>query len=197
VYGHGRWSKEPRLPCVTTFHPPEARLPCSWNDYPIPRRFEHTSEIYQLNWSRLSESNRRPTHYERVLVRCSGGSNPPLASCSQVVAGGHRWLLMVVRGHLGGTRARCVGQLLVQAVPSYDRLLSGPGNSPTSATKAKSGVMQRCGGGGRVLPLLLQEPPIFGCAASTASRSSPRSGTSWATPGSPGAARVCPAGRSK
>jgi hypothetical protein len=33
------------------------------------------------------------------------GSEPALASCSQVAAGGDRWLLMAVRGHLGGTRS--------------------------------------------------------------------------------------------
>jgi hypothetical protein len=39
-------------------------------------------------------------------VRCSQGSKPGLASCSQAVAaaGGGRWLLMGVRGHLGDMR---------------------------------------------------------------------------------------------
>jgi len=36
-------------------------------------------------------------------MRCLRGSKPALASCSQPVAGGNRWLLMAVRGHLGGT----------------------------------------------------------------------------------------------
>src|SRR5436309_912533 len=31
------------------------------------------------------------------------GSKPALASCSQIAAGGDRWLLMAVRGHLGDT----------------------------------------------------------------------------------------------
>ena len=31
------------------------------------------------------------------------GSKAALASCSQVAAGGNRWLLMAVRGHLGDT----------------------------------------------------------------------------------------------
>ncbi len=35
-------------------------------------------------------------------VRCSPGSRSALASGSQVAAGGDRWLLMAVRGHLGG-----------------------------------------------------------------------------------------------
>src|ERR1700730_7994752 len=39
------------------------------------------------------------------------GSKGALASCSQVAAGGDRWLVMAVRGHLGGTlimrRPRC------------------------------------------------------------------------------------------
>jgi hypothetical protein len=32
------------------------------------------------------------------------GSKPASTSCSQVAAGGDRWLLMAIRGHLGGTR---------------------------------------------------------------------------------------------
>src|SRR6266480_5439856 len=32
------------------------------------------------------------------------GSNPALASSSRVAAGGDRWLLMAVRGHLGDTQ---------------------------------------------------------------------------------------------
>jgi hypothetical protein len=43
-----------------------------------------------------------------ALRACSGAllvsSKLALASCSQVAIGGHRWPLMVVRGHLGGTR---------------------------------------------------------------------------------------------
>jgi len=43
-----------------------------------------------------------------ALRGCSGallpGSKPVRASCSQVAAGGDRWLLMAVRGHLGDTR---------------------------------------------------------------------------------------------
>jgi integrase len=43
-----------------------------------------------------------------ALRGCHGallaGSEPALASCSQVATGGDRWLLMAVRGHLGGTR---------------------------------------------------------------------------------------------
>jgi hypothetical protein len=46
----------------------------------------------------------RATHYEGVPVRCSPVQRLALASCSQVAAGGDRWLLMAVRGHLGGTR---------------------------------------------------------------------------------------------
>jgi len=36
-------------------------------------------------------------------------SKPALASCSQVAAGGGRWLLMAVRGHLGDTLQYSVG----------------------------------------------------------------------------------------
>jgi hypothetical protein len=36
-------------------------------------------------------------------VRCSRGSEPALASGSQVAASGDGWLLMAIRGHLGGT----------------------------------------------------------------------------------------------
>ena len=43
-----------------------------------------------------------------ALRECSrallAGSKAAPASCSQVAAGGDRWLLMAVRGHLGGTR---------------------------------------------------------------------------------------------
>jgi hypothetical protein len=42
-----------------------------------------------------------------ALRECSrallAGSKPALASCSRVAAGGDRWLLMAVRGHLGDT----------------------------------------------------------------------------------------------
>jgi hypothetical protein len=49
----------------------------------------------------------QPASY--ALRGCShallAGSKPALASGSQVAAGGNRWLLMAVRGHLGGTPA--------------------------------------------------------------------------------------------
>src|SRR5215470_8692890 len=40
----------------------------------------------------------------RVFPWVVRGSKPAQASCSQVAAGGDRWLLMAVRGHLGDTR---------------------------------------------------------------------------------------------
>jgi hypothetical protein len=45
----------------------------------------------------------RATHYERVTCVARGAQKPALASRSQVAAGGGRWLLTAVRGHLGGT----------------------------------------------------------------------------------------------
>jgi hypothetical protein len=43
-----------------------------------------------------------PTHYE--VVSCvARGFKPAQASCSQDAAGGDRWLLMAVRGHLRDT----------------------------------------------------------------------------------------------
>jgi hypothetical protein len=41
-----------------------------------------------------------------------------VASCSQVAVGGHRWLLMAVRGHLGDTRQQFAGQV-VTAGPGF------------------------------------------------------------------------------
>src|SRR5215469_3050982 len=49
------------------------------------------------------------------------GSKAALASCSQGAAGGGRWLLTAVRGHLGDTRPKCVGQVLGGVPPSNDR----------------------------------------------------------------------------
>jgi hypothetical protein len=48
-------------------------------------------------------TTQRATYYEGVTVRCSQVQKPVLASCSQVAAGGDRWLLTAVRGHLGDT----------------------------------------------------------------------------------------------
>jgi len=72
--------------------------------------------------SRSSETQARATvglalgatHYERVTVRCSHVQKPALASCSQVAAGGGRWLLMAVRRH-----ARNGYQVHDGAAPSY------------------------------------------------------------------------------
>ena len=48
----------------------------------------------------------RPTYALRECSRALlAGSKHALASCPQVVAGGDRWLLMAVRGHLGDTVA--------------------------------------------------------------------------------------------
>jgi hypothetical protein len=49
-----------------------------------------------------------------------GETKLALASCPQVVAGGDRWLLTAVRGHLGDTRPMCVGPVLGGVPPSND-----------------------------------------------------------------------------
>ena len=65
------------------------------------------------------------------------GSKSALASCSQVATGGDRWLLTAVRGHLGGTRPKCVGQVLGGVPPSNDRTRrlrpAAPGICPVTA----------------------------------------------------------------
>src|SRR5258708_4340497 len=62
------------------------------------------------------------------------GSKSALASCSQVAAGGDRWLLMAVRGHLRGTRPQCVGQVLGGTVLSNDLPLPAVVNTPTAGS---------------------------------------------------------------
>ena len=57
--------------------------------------------------------SRRTRHNRRLAASKHNPQNfrrDTLASCSQVAAGGDRWLLMAVRGHLGGTRPQCVGR---------------------------------------------------------------------------------------
>jgi len=55
------------------------------------------------------------------------GSKRALASCSQVAAGGDRWLLMAVRGHLGGTLVmrRPGAPAPAERRRPHDRALSG------------------------------------------------------------------------
>jgi hypothetical protein len=54
-------------------------------------------------------------------VRYSPGSKPALASCSQVPAGGCRWMLMAVRGHLGDMRQyRCSGESTINIRMAFD-----------------------------------------------------------------------------
>jgi len=61
------------------------------------------------------------------------GSKPALASCWQVAAGGDRWLLMAVRGHLGdtaGAHPQCVGpgadfRVTARTVQGMARVRSG------------------------------------------------------------------------
>src|SRR5215469_16349204 len=65
------------------------------------------------------------------------GSKAALASCSQGAAGGGRWLLTAVRGHLGDTRPKCVGQVLGGGRPTNDRTRriapAAPGICPVAA----------------------------------------------------------------
>jgi hypothetical protein len=60
-------------------------------------------------------------------------SNLGPASGSQVAVGGNRWLLTVVRGHVGdtlGARQSCVGQVLGGAPLSCDHPLFRPASIP-------------------------------------------------------------------
>src|SRR5215472_6559011 len=71
-----------------------------------------------------------------ALRACSrallAGSKPALASCLQVAAGGDRWLLTAVRGHLGGTLVmrgpspRCRGAVVPDLflIRDYQHVLS-------------------------------------------------------------------------
>jgi acyl-CoA synthetase (AMP-forming)/AMP-acid ligase II len=76
---------------------------------------EHRSVVGLLSWARARSiygpELEPPIGIEPMTYALRGCSRallasrkPALASCSQVAAGGDRWLLMVVRGHLGGTR---------------------------------------------------------------------------------------------
>src|SRR5487761_648956 len=68
-------------------------------------------------------------------VRCSQGSKPALASCSQVAAGGDRWLLTAVRGHAWGRRSEsgCYHRL-----PAFQ-----PGDRPCSVATRNCDVMRQ------------------------------------------------------
>src|SRR5215472_16282632 len=73
----------------------------------VPRKLsmlEHSNEFTCLA-ATLEPIGIEPMTYALRArhTRCSRSSGPPLASGSQVAAGGGRWLLMVVRGHLMGT----------------------------------------------------------------------------------------------
>ena len=78
----------------------------------------------RARWSapRRPGPRHRPATY--ALRGCHGAllaaSEPALASCSHVAAGGNRCLLMAIRGHLGGTRPKCVGRVLGGVAPSHD-----------------------------------------------------------------------------
>ncbi len=63
---------------------------------------EPMAEMLQRH-HRGPEAARQSYALRACHVRCSRGSKPALASGSQVAAAGNRWLLMAVRGHLGGT----------------------------------------------------------------------------------------------
>src|SRR5215471_16725237 len=75
----------------------------------VPRKLiilEHNSKFICLAAVLEPPIGIEPMTY--ALRACSvallAGSILALPSCSQVAAGGHHWLLMVVRGHLRGTR---------------------------------------------------------------------------------------------
>jgi hypothetical protein len=71
-----------------------------------------------------------------ALRECShallAGSKPALALCSQGAAVADRWLLMAVRGHLGGTCPQRVGQVLGGAALSNDLPLMSVRVLPTA-----------------------------------------------------------------
>ena len=74
----------------------------------VPRKsimLEHSNEFTCLTAALEPPIGIEPMTY--ALRGCSrallGDSKFALASCLQVAAGGDRWLLMAVRGHLGGT----------------------------------------------------------------------------------------------
>ena len=100
-----------------------------------------SSRVYPAPGWRLA--GQRATHYESVPVRCSRGSKPALASCSQVAAGGDRWLLMAIRGHAPVMRVQVLGG----AAPTNDRPFFRPDIPPVSAYCAS---VMRCR---RSLPL--------------------------------------------
>jgi hypothetical protein len=74
------------------------------------------------------------------------GSKHALASCPQVAAGDDRWLLTTVRGHLGDTRPKCVGQVLSGVAPPHDRPpgadLHGSGVRPSEPREKTDGTTQ-------------------------------------------------------
>ena len=98
------------------------------------------------------------------------GSKSALASCSQVAAGGDRWLLTAVRGHLGDTSSNCVGQALGGVAPPHDGPLMSSG-LPVRVARSKCGWMLSCvRGGGWLAPLLSPVPSsvvITRCPART------------------------------
>ncbi len=57
-------------------------------------------------WSRLSESNRRPSHYEFDLARIPVVVNPAVRRESFVTTNPFRWALVTGRGHFGDTPCR-------------------------------------------------------------------------------------------
>ena len=84
------------------------------------------AEMLQRRPGRQGHRHRGPeaARQSYALRGCHGAllaaSEPALASCSQVAGGGDRWLLMAVRGHLGGTCPKCVGRVLGGVPPPGD-----------------------------------------------------------------------------
>ena len=79
-----------------------------------------------------------------ALRGCSGAllahSEPAPASCSQVAAGGDRWLLMAVRGHLGDT-PYCVGQVLGGVVGERGDWMHANAGSAQESDRAMAPIM--------------------------------------------------------
>jgi hypothetical protein len=77
----------------------------------------------QGHYARGPQAARQSYALRACHVRCSPpGSRSALASGSQVAAGGNGWLLMAVRGHLGGT----------PVMPRPGPARRGPGAPPLS-----------------------------------------------------------------
>ncbi len=100
------------------------------------------------------------------------GSIPALASCSQVTADGGRWLVTVVRGHLGDTRLMCVGSL--RATPALLRCLPSDAEPGRNLGPGVTGLAQADHGSADGLVQLGREPDHVGQGVNVASCNSPR-----------------------